>query len=334
MAICDRHPDGVHLLGYSQGGLIARGILETFADHNVKNFISLSSPQAGQFGSKLMTLISLRIISVECFDFQRNFCIWFFHIWPHKPHTHYSIRMLDNIRRWATIGMIHINRICTTNTVHICRISITKLKPQIRRDFVAIYCESNEWYWLVDHRMVWLRRGNQGLLWRMKCLARSRVRIFWFLIFQSFRLLRWGRTSGSVAGTKNLSKRWHRTAYVGCGKSLGNCNIPTCQPFWMAYERDGHTTSHFATFRLDNIEFYEFYSTPSDRTIKQMNKLKIELKFHRMLNWHWQFETVTNIESFELRRWHLHIHLHVHRPYCCNALSVLTVLATHTNTIA
>lgn len=55
MAICDRHPEGVHLLGYSQGGLIARAILENFADHNVKNFISLSSPQAGQFGSKCLS---------------------------------------------------------------------------------------------------------------------------------------------------------------------------------------------------------------------------------------------------------------------------------------
>lgn len=49
--ISNRHPEGIHLLGYSQGGLLARAILETRSDHNVKNFISLSSPQAGQFGS-------------------------------------------------------------------------------------------------------------------------------------------------------------------------------------------------------------------------------------------------------------------------------------------
>ena len=52
MEISRRHPEGIHLLGYSQGGLLARVILEVFGDHNVKNFISLSSPQAGQFGSK------------------------------------------------------------------------------------------------------------------------------------------------------------------------------------------------------------------------------------------------------------------------------------------
>lgn len=37
--------------GYSQGGLIARGILEQFPNHTVHTFISLSSPQAGQYGS-------------------------------------------------------------------------------------------------------------------------------------------------------------------------------------------------------------------------------------------------------------------------------------------
>ncbi|MCJ8735566.1 hypothetical protein PDJAM_G00248710 [Pangasius djambal] len=42
--------DGVHLLCYSQGGLVCRGILSTLNDHNVHSFISLSSPQAGQYG--------------------------------------------------------------------------------------------------------------------------------------------------------------------------------------------------------------------------------------------------------------------------------------------
>lgn len=69
MNISKAHPDGIHVLGkkcvhfknfdlilkfsgYSQGGLVARVILETFPEHNVDNFISLSSPQAGQYGSK------------------------------------------------------------------------------------------------------------------------------------------------------------------------------------------------------------------------------------------------------------------------------------------
>ncbi|XP_063041672.1 lysosomal thioesterase PPT2 [Engraulis encrasicolus] len=42
--------DGVHFICYSQGGLICRGILSTLPDHNVQTFISLSSPQMGQYG--------------------------------------------------------------------------------------------------------------------------------------------------------------------------------------------------------------------------------------------------------------------------------------------
>lgn len=52
MAICAAHPEGVNLVGYSQGGLIARAILESFDNHTVHTFVSLSSPQAGQYGSE------------------------------------------------------------------------------------------------------------------------------------------------------------------------------------------------------------------------------------------------------------------------------------------
>lgn len=40
--------------GYSQGGLIARGIIQTFPNVSVSTFISLSSPQAGQYGGKII----------------------------------------------------------------------------------------------------------------------------------------------------------------------------------------------------------------------------------------------------------------------------------------
>ncbi|XP_046850024.1 lysosomal thioesterase PPT2-A-like [Xenia sp. Carnegie-2017] len=42
--------DGIHLIGYSQGGIMARAVIENSSNHNVVNFISLSSPQMGQFG--------------------------------------------------------------------------------------------------------------------------------------------------------------------------------------------------------------------------------------------------------------------------------------------
>jgi len=41
----------LHFLGYSQGGLIARGMIEEYGtEHNVRTFVSLSSPQGGQYG--------------------------------------------------------------------------------------------------------------------------------------------------------------------------------------------------------------------------------------------------------------------------------------------
>ena len=56
MSIGVAFPEGINLVGYSQGGLIARAILQRYPDHNVKNFISLSSPQAGQYGTKFLHL--------------------------------------------------------------------------------------------------------------------------------------------------------------------------------------------------------------------------------------------------------------------------------------
>ncbi|XP_078027586.1 lysosomal thioesterase PPT2-like [Epinephelus lanceolatus] len=49
-SIVQKAPDGVHLLCYSQGGLICRALLSMAPNHNVDTFISLSSPLAGQYG--------------------------------------------------------------------------------------------------------------------------------------------------------------------------------------------------------------------------------------------------------------------------------------------
>ncbi|XP_053183295.1 lysosomal thioesterase PPT2-like [Scomber japonicus] len=48
--IMQKAPGGIHLLCFSQGGLICRALLSTASNHNVHSFISLSSPQAGQYG--------------------------------------------------------------------------------------------------------------------------------------------------------------------------------------------------------------------------------------------------------------------------------------------
>ncbi|XP_069120180.1 lysosomal thioesterase PPT2-A-like [Argopecten irradians] len=49
LEIMKDHPKGVHLICFSQGGIICRGLLSV-TRHNVDTFISLSSPQAGQYG--------------------------------------------------------------------------------------------------------------------------------------------------------------------------------------------------------------------------------------------------------------------------------------------
>ncbi|XP_072249649.1 lysosomal thioesterase PPT2-like [Leuresthes tenuis] len=49
-SIMNMYPDGVHLLCFSQGGLVCRAVLSTTPHHNVHTFISLSSPLAGQYG--------------------------------------------------------------------------------------------------------------------------------------------------------------------------------------------------------------------------------------------------------------------------------------------
>ncbi|XP_074031023.1 palmitoyl-protein Thioesterase 2 isoform X2 [Leptinotarsa decemlineata] len=54
--ITEKHPEGVHLLGYSQGALLARTILQANPDHKVLRFISLSGPQAGQYGTQFLHL--------------------------------------------------------------------------------------------------------------------------------------------------------------------------------------------------------------------------------------------------------------------------------------
>ncbi|XP_014486305.1 PREDICTED: lysosomal thioesterase PPT2 homolog [Dinoponera quadriceps] len=61
-------PEGINLIGYSQGGLLARAILQRFPMHNVRNFISLSSPQAGQYGTRFLHLIFPDLVCESAYE--------------------------------------------------------------------------------------------------------------------------------------------------------------------------------------------------------------------------------------------------------------------------
>ncbi|XP_017107347.2 lysosomal thioesterase PPT2 homolog [Drosophila bipectinata] len=62
------HPEGIIVLGYSQGGLLARAAIQSLPDHNVKTFISLSSPQAGQYGTSFLHLIFPDLAAKTAFE--------------------------------------------------------------------------------------------------------------------------------------------------------------------------------------------------------------------------------------------------------------------------
>ncbi|KAH8395452.1 hypothetical protein KR215_006489, partial [Drosophila sulfurigaster] len=62
------HPEGIIVLGYSQGGLLARAAIQSLPNHNVKTFISLSSPQAGQYGTSFLHLIFPDLAAITAFE--------------------------------------------------------------------------------------------------------------------------------------------------------------------------------------------------------------------------------------------------------------------------
>uniref|UniRef100_T1J4Z0 palmitoyl-CoA hydrolase n=1 Tax=Strigamia maritima TaxID=126957 RepID=T1J4Z0_STRMM len=46
----NQNPEGITLIGYSQGGLIARAIVESTPNHTVHTLIIIASPQMGMYG--------------------------------------------------------------------------------------------------------------------------------------------------------------------------------------------------------------------------------------------------------------------------------------------
>nr|XP_022909580.1 lysosomal thioesterase PPT2 homolog [Onthophagus taurus] len=78
-----QYSDGIHLIGYSQGALIARGILQLYPNHNVKRFISLSGPQAGQYGTSFLHIIFPGIALKTAFE------LFYSHVGQHTSIGNY-----------------------------------------------------------------------------------------------------------------------------------------------------------------------------------------------------------------------------------------------------
>ncbi|KAI5639637.1 palmitoyl protein thioesterase domain-containing protein [Phthorimaea operculella] len=66
--ISSQHPEGINIIGYSQGGLVARGIIQTFSNITVDTFISLSSPQAGQYGAGFLHLVFPGLVKDSAYE--------------------------------------------------------------------------------------------------------------------------------------------------------------------------------------------------------------------------------------------------------------------------
>uniref|UniRef100_A0AAY4E7G6 palmitoyl-CoA hydrolase n=1 Tax=Denticeps clupeoides TaxID=299321 RepID=A0AAY4E7G6_9TELE len=66
--IMESAKDGVHLICYSQGGMICRGLLATLPDHNVHSAIFLSAPLAGQYGGQYRFFrLAKLLVSMFCY---------------------------------------------------------------------------------------------------------------------------------------------------------------------------------------------------------------------------------------------------------------------------
>ncbi|XP_060754142.1 lysosomal thioesterase PPT2-A-like isoform X2 [Neoarius graeffei] len=54
--IMENAKDGIHLICFSQGGLVCRGLIATLPKHNVHSLIFLSSPLSGQYGGQKISI--------------------------------------------------------------------------------------------------------------------------------------------------------------------------------------------------------------------------------------------------------------------------------------
>ncbi len=110
LPIMQQAKDGVNMICFSQGecvcvspllqwvllctgGLVCRGILETTPDHNVHTFVSLSSPQAGQFGGTYAAA-GYCMSFINYYHFVQIRTIWSFSF-PTSPETIFMSECTD-----------------------------------------------------------------------------------------------------------------------------------------------------------------------------------------------------------------------------------------------
>ncbi|RVE68314.1 hypothetical protein OJAV_G00090770 [Oryzias javanicus] len=98
--IARRSPEGVHLLCFSQGGPICRGVLSVLPNHNVHTFIALSSPLAGQYGVpeslyKYLPSSSRHSIHFFCYSKIAQNLMSVCNYW-NDPHHHYKYLKHNN----------------------------------------------------------------------------------------------------------------------------------------------------------------------------------------------------------------------------------------------
>ncbi|KAH8324562.1 hypothetical protein KR074_011279 [Drosophila pseudoananassae] len=112
-------------VGYSQGGLLARAAIQSLPDHNVKTFISLSSPQAGQYGTSFLHLIFPDLAAKTAFELFYSRVGQYTSVggyWndPHKQELYmkYSefLPLINNEKQTSNstsfkMGMVRLNRL-------------------------------------------------------------------------------------------------------------------------------------------------------------------------------------------------------------------------------
>uniref|UniRef100_A0A1A9UNR5 palmitoyl-CoA hydrolase n=1 Tax=Glossina austeni TaxID=7395 RepID=A0A1A9UNR5_GLOAU len=112
--------------GHSQGGLLARATIQTMPNHNVKVFISLSSPQAGQYGTNFLHLIFPDLASRTVYE------LFYSKVGQLTSVANYwnDPRKQDLYRRYS-VFLPYINNEIQTSNSSIFRTALTRLDKMV-----------------------------------------------------------------------------------------------------------------------------------------------------------------------------------------------------------